>query len=565
MKVLVLVPTTCLFLAVISTHTTCTAEESASNYDNLHVQTKQGWVQGRRLDDGIVSFIGIPFGESTANGARFTAPQPKRAWNHTIDCTQSEAKYCPQSDGDVTMESEDCLSLSIWIPPSVTQDQIPTYTKLLPVLVWIFGGGFEEGSSDDWTLHNLTKNGASLGHPTIVISLNYRLGALGFLALPELGVGNGNFGLLDQRLALQWVQDNIAEFGGDASRVAIWGQSAGGQSVCFHLASPASATLFSRAISSSGPCTLPYPPLAEAQRDGVDLAERLAGCTNATTRLQCLRGLPMSSKILTSQPRASPHDGFLYPTIDGTDIGWPQSNQLLFARGHINKVPTMFGSADDDLGAGFASGLVARNLSASSYIKYLQAVADSVSLGESFLRELMLNYPLSRRNKTKSLAHDSVAFATLLDLVGDSNIGCTAFDTAMDVATSANGPPTYVYNYVYRAKQMGYEALHASDLPLFFGDDGEFDTPAAFTPVETKLRDVMQRDLLHFVATGKPFDPDWKPVNVNGSVKMFDETSVVVGSWKHERCAMWRRQRQQTHWLGDSELKQIFHNVSTTA
>lgn len=105
----------------------------------------------------------------------------------------------------------------------------------------------------------------------IVVTSNYRLSGLGFAALPELAnvTGNGNFGLLDQRLALQWVQDNIAAFGGDRSRVTIWGQSAGGQSVCFHLASPASAGLFSAAISSSGPCILPYPLVLSAQQEGV--------------------------------------------------------------------------------------------------------------------------------------------------------------------------------------------------------------------------------------------------------------------------------------------------------
>ena len=149
----------------------------------------------------------------------------------------------------------------------------------------------------------------------IVVTSNYRLSGLGFAALPELAnvTGNGNFGLLDQRLALQWVQDNIAAFGGDRSRVTIWGQSAGGQSVCFHLASPASAGLFSAAISSSGPCILPYPLVLSAQQEGVKWAGRV-GCQSAgSQRLQCLRNASLHSLLAAGAPRSSKWDGFLYP------------------------------------------------------------------------------------------------------------------------------------------------------------------------------------------------------------------------------------------------------------
>ena len=184
----------------------------------------------------------------------------------------------------------------------------------LPVLVWIFGGGFEEGGSTDWDPVNLTTFGTSNNLPTVVVTLNYRLSGLGFAALPELAnvSGNGNFGLLDQRLALEWVQRNIDRFGGDPLKVSIWGQSAGAQSVCFHLLSPGSRGLFRGAVSSSGPAILPYPTITEAEIEGSEWASRV-GCTGppGASRLACLRRASLAAVHAAGSPRLSPRDGFL--------------------------------------------------------------------------------------------------------------------------------------------------------------------------------------------------------------------------------------------------------------
>jgi para-nitrobenzyl esterase len=223
--------------------------------------------------------------------------------------------------------------------------------------VWIFGGGFEEGGSTDWDPVNITSFGSASNLPTVIVTLNYRLSGLGFAALPELAnvTGNGNFGLLDQRLALKWVQSNIERFGGDPSKVSIWGQSAGAQSVCFHLLSPGSRDLFRGAVSSSGPCILPYPTIADAEAQGNEWASRV-GCRGppGPARLACLRSASLSALHAAGSPRLSPRDGFLYPAIDGTNEVWPLSNAELMHRGKLNSESVLFGSTGNDLGGGYS-------------------------------------------------------------------------------------------------------------------------------------------------------------------------------------------------------------------
>ena len=425
------------------------------------------------------------------------------------------------------------------------------------------------GSSDDWPLRNLSRASAAANMPIIIVSMNYRLGGLGFAALPELSAsaGSGNLGLLDQRLALEWVQRNIGRFGGNRDRVTIWGQSAGGQSVCFHLASPSSAGLFARAISSSGPCILPYPGLADAEAQGVTWASRV-GCNSPTGRLACLKNVSVAQLLNAGMPRASPHNGFLYPVIDATSTGFPADNRELFRTGRFNRVPVMIGSTDDDLGYASAHGFAPFDLAGAQLPRYLQALANAVGLGPDFVAELASNYPLSRREAPTSRDPAvSPAFATLLDLIGDSNIACTAFDTAMFIAGAmASPPPVFKYSFVYRAPQDGREALHASDLPFLFGDPAEFDnsTPAGFSAVEAHLAGTMQRRLLRFTMAGEP-GAGWPELGpwMNGTrVMVFSAQPNLINGWKAARCSMWRRQREATRWLGDSELTRIFKNVS---
>jgi para-nitrobenzyl esterase len=199
-------------------------------------------------------------------------------WSGLRDATRPGPRCIQDTDNDFDPghpATEDCLTLSVWTPPPSKDAR--------PVMVWIHGGSFINSSADVYDARRLASRG-----DIVVVTLEYRLGALGFLAHPALGPAGqvGNYGLADQQAALRWVRDNIANFGGDPGKVTLAGESAGGMSVCDHLVAPGSAGLFRAAIIHSAPC--------QAQGTG-ETAEKVslnyaaeAGCGDPTTAAQCL-------------------------------------------------------------------------------------------------------------------------------------------------------------------------------------------------------------------------------------------------------------------------------------
>ncbi len=218
------------------------------------------------VEKTVDTFLGIPYAESTDGKNRWKPPIPKKSWQETFNATQF-GSFCPQPNLSTSIPSgEDCLSLNIWAPTE--------HDAELPVMVFIHGGAFLTGGSGlplyDGSYIAATEN-------VILVSLNYRLGALGFLVTSGL---NGNYGFLDQQLALQWVQNNIHNFGGNPDNVTLFGQSAGGMSVGLHLASaPSSQNLFQAGIVQSNPYSLPYQTQKEAKQVG-KLFTSLLNCKN---------------------------------------------------------------------------------------------------------------------------------------------------------------------------------------------------------------------------------------------------------------------------------------------
>jgi carboxylesterase type B len=259
------------------------------------VSTTSGKVCGEvlavdELPGQVDAFLGIPFAESTAGDGRFSAPQAKAALPGVFQAN-TYGPACPQSDTTraPASTSEDCLSVNVWRP--VKRGDAP-----LPVMVWIYGGAFLTGDNA-----NPLYQGDYLAakQDVIVVALNYRVGALGFLA----GVAGleGNFGLMDQQLGMRWVADNIAAFGGDPARVTLFGQSAGAMSVGLHLLSiPSSRSLFQTTILESNPFGLPYRTVPQARAVGSAFAKEL-GC--AADDLACLRAAPVD-QIVTAQSKA---------------------------------------------------------------------------------------------------------------------------------------------------------------------------------------------------------------------------------------------------------------------
>ena len=211
------------------------------------VRTSMGLMRGMVAADYRL-FQGIPYALPPVGPLRWLPPQPAAKWSGTLDASKPGPQCMQDTGPDPHVgkpTSENCLTVNVWTPPRGRD------TGKRPVMVWIHGGGFVTGSGDIYHARWL----AAKGH-IVVVTINYRLGALGFLAHPSLGPPGdvGNYGLADQQAALRWVRDHIADFGGDTRKVTIAGESAGGMSVCDHLVAPGSVGLFRAAIIQSAPC-----------------------------------------------------------------------------------------------------------------------------------------------------------------------------------------------------------------------------------------------------------------------------------------------------------------------
>ena len=294
------------------------------------VRTADGAVRGMSTS-AADEFLGIPYAAPPVGPLRWRPPQPAAPWAGVRDAT-AFAPHCAQSASPFgqASTSENCLFLNVFTPPGAARGN-----RSLPVMVWIHGGALVTGESNDYDPTKLVSNG------TIVVTINYRLGALGFLAHPALashpGGPSGDYGLMDQQAALRWVQRNIGQFGGNRRNVTIFGESAGGLSVLSQLASPGARGLFAKAIVESGAYDLTQAPLATAEAAGEAFATS-AGCASQTAA--CLRSLPVST-ILANQTAS----GYT-PDIDGQVL--TQSIGTALSSGQFNRVPVIDGTNHDE-------------------------------------------------------------------------------------------------------------------------------------------------------------------------------------------------------------------------
>ncbi|XP_062408826.1 cholinesterase-like isoform X2 [Sardina pilchardus] len=328
--------------------------------DELFASTKYGKVRGVQLQvpqgnvlGSVVAFLGIPYARPPLSELRFRPPQDPKPWTGVRDATQF-ANSCYQPVDDMfpgfsgsemwnpnTPLSEDCLYLNMWVPS-------PKPPKPAPVMVWIHGGGFLSGTP---TLDLYDGRFLSHSEGVVVVSMSYRLGALGFLALPDSDI-RGNAGLLDQRQALLWVKENIAAFGGDAASVTLFGESAGSASVGYHLLSTGSHALFSRAILQSGSPNAGWAALPPPQVHNNSL--------NLANLLNCPRDLPISvteACLQNADPKAIIHHQFsvsrdatislpFVPTVDGNFL--TDMPGVLLESGQFLKTDILLGVNKDE-------------------------------------------------------------------------------------------------------------------------------------------------------------------------------------------------------------------------
>ena len=482
--------------AVGATAATAAAAAASGSGSGPVVTTDDGAVRG--VTAGTVDeFLGIPYAAPPTGNLRWRPPQPPAAWRGVRDATQF-APSCPQPTSGNPFAppgpfSEDCLYLNVYTPGLPGGDRDHRLARSAdgdgrPVLVWIHGGGLVQEAGRNYDGARLAAGGA------VVVTINYRLGALGFLAHPALasrpGGPAGNYGLMDQQAALRWVQDNISRFGGDPDHVAIAGQSAGGLSVLAQLVSTGARGLFQAAIIQSGTFALNQQPLASAEAAGQAFAAQ-AGCPDQTAA--CLRNLPVANLVNT------PFTG-IPGVVDGKVLTEPIGAAL--AAGRFAHVPVLNGTNHDEerlfvdaLGVTVSGGtfvpIPGGTVTPGSYQGDIAAV-----LGVSAERAAAIaaEYPPG--------ASPDAALSTL---VADANFACPALQIDQETAQQV---PTFAYEFNDDSAPNPYSpplgvATHESELPYLF------DLPNApnQTPLnadQQTLAASMRAAWVNFAATGSP-------------------------------------------------------------
>lgn len=382
---------TAAMLLTLSFDRATTKPAAVIDADAPTVRTQTGEVQGI-AERGVFAFKGIPYANPPVGSLRWKEPQPAANWQG-VRSADKFGNACIQTPGLSEANggspgalSEDCLYLNVWTPKA------DAFARL-PVMVWIHGGAyiFGSGSLNIYNGAPLATKGA------VVVTINYRLGQLGFFAHPALERespgGPANFGLLDQIAALRWVQNNIQQFGGDPRNVTIFGQSAGAKSVMALLASPLARGLFLKGIAMSS-YALPDAPRAKAARVGINVATAL-GLPGAEATMEQLRDAPAEKFGQLKGQELT-----LSPVLIAGDTVLPQSIQDTFAAGKEAPVPLILGNTSDDASVivafGIDPGEIIKKLGASGiFVKALYPGAhDQSELGRQVARDLVFTMPV---------------------------------------------------------------------------------------------------------------------------------------------------------------------------
>ncbi|MFF4901924.1 carboxylesterase/lipase family protein [Streptomyces sp. NPDC001068] len=483
------------------------------------VRTHDGALRGS-AGDGYRTFEGIPYAAAPVGDLRWAPPRPAAPWTGVRDATRP-GSACPQQAGEVPGGStdEDCLRLNVTVPA----DASPRRPK--PVLVWLHGGGFTTGAGSSYDAHRLAVRG-----DVVVVTVNYRLGALGFLGHDGLP-GSGTFGLADQQAALRWVRADIGALGGDARDVTLAGESAGGFGVCAQLASPSAAGLFERAIIQSGPCTgrpeRPFAPaaasLSAVRAAGARFAAEV-GCGSVRDAVACLRHVSVARLLAAQDADQQPAYGTaLLPYDPGTAL----------ERGRFHHVPVLIGNTRDE-GNGWAAGIIQAGnpVTPDTWPDVVAAFFPGPARAAAVVRA----YPVTGSD-------GGPVFGAV---IGDSNFACPTLRAA--ALLSARVP---VWRYEFADEHapsltagtppFPLGAPHASELPYLFDLGGR---PRTMNTAQHRLAGLMIDYWTGFVRTGDPNavlrpdtdPPAWRSGAVQSLVP--DRTGPARTAARH-RCRFW--------------------------
>ena len=407
------------------------------------VRTTDGAVRGTRLG-AAEAFLGLPYAAPPVKDLRFAPPVAPTRWRGVRDASR-QAPAClqfqPGGIRETQATSEDCLYLDLYRPRGTTK------SAKLPVIVWVHGGGYTQGTGVIYGGQTLAERTGS-----VVVSINYRVGALGYLALKGLdaenpSTGSGNWGLLDQIAALEWVKRNAGAFGGDARNVTVAGQSAGASAVCTLLASPRAAGLFQRATIQSAGCGLGERPVADAQDQGLAFAKQ-AGCDDSANQLACLRSAWAPSLVAAFQTA-----GGAGPTIGTPTL--PKASMEAIKADEWNKVPVIVGAVAHE-GKLFLSATP--NITAEDYQKWLASFGSNA--GKVAARYPLSDYP--------------TPFAAQAQAFGDSFLYCGSDQTANLLATKTKvfryefNDPQSPTLYGFQPDGVDMSSTHSAELAYLF-------------------------------------------------------------------------------------------------
>ncbi len=501
-----------LFAAVVVAVLTATLPAAAS--DALSLKIHNGKLKGKLSADGQVrAFLGIPYAAPPVGELRWKPPQPAANW-HGERMATSFGSRCMQPTIYADMvfrdpgQSEDCLTLNVWTPAS------DKHAKL-PVMVWIYGGGFNTGATSEGR-----QDGENLAHKgVLVVSMNYRLGVFGFFAHPELAAESpqhaaGNYGLLDQTAALQWVRNNIAAFGGDPGNVTLFGESAGSFAVSAQMASPVSAGLFAHAIGESGgafPLTgRDFQPLAATEAQDEDFARAAFG----TSSLASLRAISADDLLKAANTKVAGSTPRFRPDIDGYFL--PEPIPAIYAAGKQAHIPLLAGWNKDE-----GTGEIV-NAPEKPTVESLRALAEKQfgAQAPEFL-------------KAYSAADDAEALRVAEDYSGDRFIAYSTW-AWLDAQVATGRAPVFRYRFDLPSPgdpnhPASAGAFHSDDIEYVFGTL-DFRKGAAWRPEDRALSALMQTYWTNFAKTGNPNAlglPKWPVYSATNQWSAADQWQVM--------------------------------------
>lgn len=459
--------------------------------DPLVVTLSAGKLRGHARPDGGAEFLGIPYAQPPVGDLRWRPPVPAHPWDGIRDATAFGAACAqPMLSGnwnrfDVARSSEDCLFLNVITPAWPA-------AKPLPVMVWLHGGANLGGSASS----ALYKDGTLVKHGVVLVTLNYRLGVFGFLAHPALSNesahhASGNYGLMDQILALRWVHENIARFGGDPNNVTLFGQSAGSMDTGILMTSPLAHGLFQKAIAESGAAfSPPVIPLAEAEHTGEEALAALKLPAGADG-IRELRNIPAKEVLARLGLLATRWPAGFTPDIDGWAI--PRSPAAVFASGGEAHIPLLLGTTSREFAVEEPADVLRANIT-----------REAGDLGQ----QALTLYGLTGDAPGSS---DPLYGTASEQWAADVLFHCPITTEALWHNTA--GQPVYEYELDHPIPgQEARGAVHSGDLPYVFGYFPKTSNIGGnFTETDFKLADMIESYWTNFARSGDPNGPGLPP------------------------------------------------------